>query len=113
MGTTKPVDRKTMHMPCITSTLHVIHTSQTSQVLDSQTQVYSRVTQLKRIYVLRRTLTAGLCGQRVLTCHAQQLSTLAASQALEAAPTHLHRGLMQSKGTYMLYAQIMARMYQA
>ena len=52
-GTTKPVDRKTMRMPCITSTLHVTHADQTSQrVLDSKMRVGSRVTQVKGTYLL-------------------------------------------------------------
>ena len=42
-----------------------------------------------------------------------QLSTLAASQVLDAALTHFHGRFTQSKGTYMSYAQISAIMHQA
>ncbi len=67
-GTTKPVDRKTMRMPCITSTLHVTHAGQTSpRVFDSQTHFSNRVTQVKRTYVLKCTSTAELSGQRGVT----------------------------------------------
>lgn len=51
-GTTKPVDRKTMRMPCITSTLHATHADQTSQRFDSKMHVCGRVTQVKGTYLL-------------------------------------------------------------
>ncbi len=110
-----------MRMPCISSTLRVTHAGQTSQrVFDTKTHVYDRVTQVKGTYVLKCTLTAGLCGQRGVTAvkgdlhvvhtgHCQDVSSQAGARGM----LHFHDWVTQSERAYMSYTQVMARMYQA